>query len=1081
MRCGWLDRTRMGVRFGILLMAMAAAGAAPLRASGASPAGESPDSPPSGPGSSIAATASSLGDLPGFTSTAVRDDATALYANPAGIDRSVPLGYYFAWDAGMNGRGDVGTASFTAGAFGYGYQQVVPSQSDSLRSGKFTRMTFALGGGTRKPVSVGLRASREHQGRDGDDATAWRWDAGLLWRPNRAFSLGALARDLTEDRMFTEPYRRSYAVGFGVRPFPWDNRSRVTLFADVVGGEDVTWSEDARLDFGALVEPVPGIELSGSMEGRLGAFAEDRVIRVAVGLHARRVSSWVGTRYDRRGGSDERMGHILASQGTIALQRTVQKESVFARIRMAGAYGDAGQIGMPIPIPMIGSPSFRSIRPVLRDLARAEKDPDVRGVLLELGPVNAGAITSEVRDAIHRVRAAGKPVVAVADDIEGLGTYHLAASCDRIVIDPVGGVARLGARRDLLYFGEMLDSAGVQFEKVAHGKYKSAGENLILSRASEGMKEALNSIIDDQRDVLLADVSTDRKLTREKIEGLADGRMFDGKEAVAEGLVDTLGDRRDAEKLLARLAQRKGDPRIVSVSRRVDREYAWAEGKKVAVLWLDGEIVSGKSGGGFFGAGTMGSETVVRQLRDLAKRGDVKALVLRIDSPGGSGLASDQIWRAVEEVKKKGKKVVVSMSRVAGSGGYYIACGADEILADPMTITGSIGVLGLKPNLAGFYRRHRIGVETFERGNMMGMYSGAVPLTEEQRQHLLDYIDRFYAHFLTRVTAGRPLTTEQVDAVGQGRIWTGRQALSHKLIDRVGGLREAVDRARELAGLAPDARVVEIERPYGSILRMLSEGASMTVRRAGVLAGVCAPAVAFDDTPFDDVPTAGFDAASGTVIGGVSAAIDGAAGVGSELALRSWAAYLPGPAGLAGDVDLARGLGVEAELAAAARTGRRDGTAPPEPGHGGAGRVAVGKPGSGGTGRKEDGSSGPSLSARRSARGCRCGRGRPPGRRRVRQESREAGGRRGAGRPNRRAGRSRTLRGSSWPGPSRPAPAPRLGADGSRSSRRRRVLRPGAGRATSSRRSYSPRVASPAQRLVRPGSRTRPAGPAAFR
>lgn len=848
MRCRGLDRIRISIQLVIVLAVTTATGMASTRASGGSLVAGLPDS------AVTAANESSLCDLPGFNSTAVRDDATALYANPAGINRSVPLGYYFAWDSGMHGRGDLGTFGITAGAAGFGYQQVRPS-----RAGRYSRMTFAVGGGSRGPVSLGLRGSREHQAtRVGPDAAAWRWDAGLLWRPTRAFSLGALARDLTEEQMFTEPYRRSYALGIGVRPFPWDNRSRVTLFADLTGGEQETWrvwKDHARLAVGGLVEPLPGLELSGSMEGSLSTFSDDRIVRLAVGLHTRRTSSWAGTRYDRLRGTaerpddrDERMGHILAVQGTAALQRTMKRESVLARIRLAGTYADGEQSGVPIPIPMIGSPSYRSIRPTLRDLARAERDPDVRGVLIELGPVSAGALTSEVRDAIHRVRAAGKPVVAVADDIGGFGTYHLAAACDRIVIDPVGSVERLGFRGDVLYLGEMLDSAGVQVEKVAHGKYKSAGETLILSRASEGMKEALNAIIDDQREVLLADISTDRKLTREKIEELADGRMLDGNEAVAAGLVDTLGDRRDAEKLLARLARRKGEPRLVSMSRRVDRDYAWADGKKVAILWLDGEIVTGRSGGGFFSANTIGSETVVRQLLDIEKRRDVAAVVLRVDSPGGSGLASDQIWRAVEKVKKKGKKIVVSMSRVAGSGGYYIACGADEIFADPMTITGSIGVLGLKPNLAGFYRRHRLGVETFERGRMMGMYSSAVPLTDEQRQHMLDYIDRFYAHFLDRVTAGRPLTKEQVDAVGQGRIWTGRQALSHKLIDRIGGLREAVDRARELAGLPPDAKVVEIERPNGSILGMLREGMTMTLGGAGSPAGLRAPLALLDDT-----------------------------------------------------------------------------------------------------------------------------------------------------------------------------------------------------------------------------------------
>lgn len=355
MWCRGLDQIRISAQFVLFLAAIATTGAVPTRASGASYVAELPDS------AALAAMAFSLGDLPGFNSTAARDDATALYANPAGIDRSVPLGYYFAWDSGMRGRGDLATLGVTAGAAGFGYQQVRPARAD-----RFSRTTFAVGGGSRTPVSLGLRGSHEHQARVGPDEAAWRWDVGLMWCPARAFSFGALARDLTQERMFGALYRRSYAVGIGVRPLPWNDRSRVTLLADLTGGEQDVWKDHARLAVGGLVELLPGLELSGSMEGSLGAFFEDRVVRLAVGLNARRNSVWGGTRYERRGGEDERMGHILAFQGTVALQRPMKKESVLARIRLAGAYGDGGQSGVPIPIPMIGSPYPRAQREVQR-------------------------------------------------------------------------------------------------------------------------------------------------------------------------------------------------------------------------------------------------------------------------------------------------------------------------------------------------------------------------------------------------------------------------------------------------------------------------------------------------------------------------------------------------------------------------------------------------------------------------------------------------------------------------------------------------------------------------------------------
>jgi protease-4 len=279
------------------------------------------------------------------------------------------------------------------------------------------------------------------------------------------------------------------------------------------------------------------------------------------------------------------------------------------------------------------------------------------------------------------------------------------------------------------------------------------------------------------------------------------------------------------------MAEMKGEPGTVSTRDWDWRDDRWFRPARVAVLWLDGAIVDGRSERSFMGGNTMGSETVVAQIRALACRRDVKAVVLRIDSPGGSGSASDEIWRAVEELKKKGKKVVSSMSRVAGSGGYYIACNSDKIVADPMTITGSIGVLWLKSDVGGFYDRRRIHVETFERGKFMGINSSSTGLTPEEREMVQGAIDRFYDRFLDRVHTGRGMAREEIDAVAQGRIWTGRQALERHLIDRIGGLEEALRLAKDLAGLPEDVRVENIHRPPRW---WFERGVSSVAARAGI-------------------------------------------------------------------------------------------------------------------------------------------------------------------------------------------------------------------------------------------------------
>jgi hypothetical protein len=217
--------------------------------------------------------------VPGVASVAVNDDVSALFVNPAAIDRSVPGGFHFSWAEGEDRGLDLLTAGFTAGAFGFAYQQVRPPGEENLG-----RWIFGLGGGTRAPFSFGIRGTYEHRGRLGPDDSAWRWDAGLLWRPRNVVSLGALASDLNQGRLVErgDIYERSYTLGVGLRPLPPDRFSRLTLFADLKGGENQVWKDDALLEAGLAVEPIPGVELAGSVGGALGDLSGERAFRFAV-------------------------------------------------------------------------------------------------------------------------------------------------------------------------------------------------------------------------------------------------------------------------------------------------------------------------------------------------------------------------------------------------------------------------------------------------------------------------------------------------------------------------------------------------------------------------------------------------------------------------------------------------------------------------------------------------------------------------------------------------------------------------------------------------------------------------------
>lgn len=738
----------------------------------------------------------------GVSSVAVNDDASALLVNPAGLCRSIPSGSYMSWDRTDSGPLRIGTILVAGQGAGFGYQVEQPRDATRMN-----RLLLGIGGGYSGPVSLGLRGKYEWQ-RIGHRETAWRWDLGLMYRPCKFASLGAVAHDLNQDGVFGVTYKRRYSAGLGLRPLPGDLGSRLTLYADVNGPEDGSWKSDGSLHAGFWTEILNGIAIGGAVDGPFEDFSDERTFSVGFRVDALHNSSLGTVQFDS---DNEVYRYAGASHFTSSRQRTLQKEKTLTRAKIGGKYADETSQGLPIPI--IGGRDASSVRPLLRELENARKDPHVRGVLIELSSVSPGALGDEIRDAIHGVRDEGKPVVAFTKELWGRSQLYIASACDRIVLDRLGDGSSMGVRAAISYYGEMLDSAGVRFEKVAIGKYKTAGDQLVNPRPSEGMRESINSILDDRDEHQLNLIASERNLTRDELDDLVSGKWFAPDELLEAGLIDSVGDERAARRILARLADMKEKSEAVSATDWTYPTYDWATGPKVAVLWLDGMIISGESRAGFFTGNTMGSETVVKQLRALAGRRDVKAVVLRIDSGGGSALGSDEIWRAVDELKKKGKKVVSSMARVAGSGGYYIACNSDRIVAEPTTITGSIGVLMIKPDLTGWYEKKRIHIATFQRGDWMGLFSGKHRWTEEEREHVMTAISRIYDGFVDLVVAERGMTWEEVDAVGRGRVWTGRQALENGLIDELGGLKEAIATARELAGLPEDAKVEHIYRP----------------------------------------------------------------------------------------------------------------------------------------------------------------------------------------------------------------------------------------------------------------------------
>lgn len=449
-------------------------------------------------------------------------------------------------------------------------------------------------------------------------------------------------------------------------------------------------------------------------------------------------------------------------------------------------------------------------------LHRAAGDEDVTGLLLELdNPSLSMAAAQELRAGIAAVRAAGKPCIAWSKTYENL-SWYVASACGDVRMHPDGVPLVLGLAVNTQYFSGALDKLGVQpdFERV--GAYKSAIETFEEQAPSPASIEMYTTLLDSLYNTFVADLAASRGVGPEAIQALIDDPPVTASDALARGLVDRLSYQDELEDELGEDTPRVGMRKYIQRLRRGWGDADWT----VAVLHLQGQVIDGDSSGGGFGGSAIGDRTVVEALEDLAEDEDIDAVVLRIDSPGGSALASDVIWRAVRELDEQ-KPVVASMGSTAASGGYYIAMAARQIVAQPGTVTGSIGVFAGKFALGGLYDKVGITTWTLRRGELAGLLSSPQPFSELERAKLRTRIEDFYRVFITKVAQSRGLEVEAVDAVAQGRVWTGAQAAEVGLVDQLGGLEEAVALAAGLAGAPEDAAVGRRVLPRTSTLMEL--------------------------------------------------------------------------------------------------------------------------------------------------------------------------------------------------------------------------------------------------------------------
>jgi protease-4 len=486
--------------------------------------------------------------------------------------------------------------------------------------------------------------------------------------------------------------------------------------------------------------------------------------------------------------------------GFIYLQFTQEPfvpQKAYLKIDLGGTISETTHSRFPA---MTGSGI--SIHDLWFHLERAARDERIRGVLLRIQYLDAGfAKIEEIGRLLERFAASKKPVAAFIID-GGLKEYYLASFADKVVMFKGGALSISGIGAEALFLKNTLSKLGVQADVYHIGDYKTASNTFTEERMTPAHRESTQALIDDLYQAVIEGIAVNRKLDAAKVKELLDRSPQPQEEYVKAKLVDSLGYEDDLFKLMPATY-----PEVKFRTYAKTRSpLPFSGSKKIAVIFASGEINMGRSGGdSLFGGDVLGADTLAEQLRQVRNNSSVKAVVLRVDSPGGSAVASDVILREAELLSQK-KPLVISMSDLAASGGYWISLSAHKIFAHPETITASIGVISGKFVLKGLYDKIGISKEILSTSEFAGMYSDYRPFNEREKEKVLGDMQRIYDDFLSKVARNRKMEAKDVDRIARGRVWSGRAALTLRLIDGLGGLSDALEEARKLARIPASER-----------------------------------------------------------------------------------------------------------------------------------------------------------------------------------------------------------------------------------------------------------------------------------
>ena len=437
---------------------------------------------------------------------------------------------------------------------------------------------------------------------------------------------------------------------------------------------------------------------------------------------------------------------------------------------------------------------------VIKAIEYAQTDKDIKGISIINNTSNLGiAQTKALRDVLEKFKNSGKFIYSYAD-VYSQKDYYLNSVANTLYVNPIGEIDFKGLSTEIMFFKDFQEKSGLKMEVIRHGKYKSAVEPFLENQMSEANREQTMALLNSIWNSLVTDISKSRKVSETRLNEIANGLLARTPEmALKEKLIDKIAYEdvyhADIRKALKVDADKEYNKVLIAdyAEKVATTTSDYSTKDKIAIIYAQGQIMSGEGDVSFIGEGSMR-----RSLEEARKDKNVKAIVLRIDSPGGNALTSELIWREIE-LTKKVKPIVVSMGNLAASGGYYIACNAHKIYAESNTITGSIGVFGTLPNFTQAANKYGINTEQLKTHERANNYSPFVPLDENTRAFYQESVEKIYSIFVNRVAKGRNMTFAQVDSIGQGRVWSGQDALRIGLVDKIGGMDDALKEAASLA------------------------------------------------------------------------------------------------------------------------------------------------------------------------------------------------------------------------------------------------------------------------------------------